>query len=1141
MAISGGSLSFDVRLDASNLRGEKIKIENFLRQNPLVVPVGLGIDNRAAKQAQDRIKSQLQGQTVQINPEVNTRGIKSLKETVEKVQGNLKGVTKESGNLNAAIQDIAIGNIFADLADRGIDLLVDAFRNATDALVDFAAVSLDVARANQGVENSFRSLGLEADEIAEQLNFVRDVADQVGIDATDAGKNFAQFFAAARTSDPAVAIQDVQDVFQETLRVASIFGNTQDEINGALTALTQIASKGVVSMEELRQQLGERLPVAMNAAARGLGITTAELDELVSSGNLSAQEFFPAFAEGLRAIEGEINPVTQSLGRINNLIGDVQDSFGRAIQPLQQAAAAFAEDIFSGAFDNFDGFDSLAASANRLKLELENSPELAEQIGKAFAELANTGVEAFADVIDAITAFVANDEAMDNVAGSIIDVGLAIETLARIAQGLVGATELFFQQGTVLENLNETAKRTIVVYGGISRSVDLIRDAFSALQNPVKSVSDFLDALINRFDVLAQNPAVAALLETLKDAEAEVTALEGSTGGTAITLAKANNAFQEGIAPTVERGERAAEARDNAEASDNAEARDNAEDQISVLETLKAEQDSILSDIELRATQAEAALVGRGASEEEVAARERQALNERLSAREAFLADLNAINAESLSVEEAASLEKQIADTEQTIANDRLAVAQSVRDGKVQAAEEAAEKVIDQIEREREAESRRAEQQFEAESRTLQNNFDDGAEERAIDTERRVNAIKKAGEQLANQIKTSGENRVTKIKEDAENRIQAQQRDFADGQRRDAELFQAKQQAKERRFQEELQAFRDAESGRIDAAASEAEFQTDLRFAETPEERDQLKADRKAAEERAKILAEEQEKALRRVQEAEDLTPVEQARLALEEEVAARELEFQAQLNAEQQAFEATQRAEKQAFEDDIADQKKQTELEITELKKQTALELDVLEKQTALDVANIEHAAKLEERALQEQFENQMRQREEAFNAEQRRLDEESARRIEQIKNNASQGIAPQSLRSGGVVKDGPVQLHKDEFMIVPVGTRVVSQSESRRLVADHLANSMPAMQTTPSIRLPGMPNVSGSFTSTASSVSVLASRDRKLMQTLEEIRDAALATPGGNFNIYTQKPEIDIAYLERNRQRIAARRYGY
>ena len=47
-------------------------------------------------------------------------------------------------------------------------------------------------------------------------------------------------------------------------------------------------------------------------------------------------------------------------------------------------------------------------------------------------------------------------------------------------------------------------------------------------------------------------------------------------------------------------------------------------------------------------------------------------------------------------------------------------------------------------------------------------------------------------------------------------------------------------------------------------------------------------------------------------------------------------------------------------------------------------------------------------------------------------------------------------------MAEGGIVRVHADEFLIPPRGTRVISQAESRRLVAQHLAGSLarsPAM----------------------------------------------------------------------------------
>ena len=110
-------------------------------------------------------------------------------------------------------------------------------------------------------------------------------------------------------------------------------GKSSAETQNALTALAQMASKGVVSMEEMRGQLGEALPGAFQAAAQGMGITVQELGKLIESGQLTAQDIFPALARGLGEIYGGA-PAAQTLSQeitgIKNAFADMADRIGQA-------------------------------------------------------------------------------------------------------------------------------------------------------------------------------------------------------------------------------------------------------------------------------------------------------------------------------------------------------------------------------------------------------------------------------------------------------------------------------------------------------------------------------------------------------------------------------------------------------------------------------------------------------------------------------------------------------------------------------------------------------------------------------------------------------------------------------------------
>ncbi|WP_222104609.1 tape measure protein [Cupriavidus campinensis] len=66
-------------------------------------------------------------------------------------------------------------------------------------------------------------------------------------------------------------------------------GGTSEHLARASIAIQQMAGKGVVSMEELRQQLGEAVPTAIQAMARGMGMTMQELTGHIAKGEVTAK------------------------------------------------------------------------------------------------------------------------------------------------------------------------------------------------------------------------------------------------------------------------------------------------------------------------------------------------------------------------------------------------------------------------------------------------------------------------------------------------------------------------------------------------------------------------------------------------------------------------------------------------------------------------------------------------------------------------------------------------------------------------------------------------------------------------------------------------------------------------------------
>lgn len=85
-----------------------------------------------------------------------------------------------------------------------------------------------------------------------------------------------------------------------------------------------------VSMEELRQQLGDRLPGAFGLVAKGLGITQAELVKLVESGNLAARDLFPALTQSLKSLHGETTGLVPTWERFKGALTEMAQNAGDA-------------------------------------------------------------------------------------------------------------------------------------------------------------------------------------------------------------------------------------------------------------------------------------------------------------------------------------------------------------------------------------------------------------------------------------------------------------------------------------------------------------------------------------------------------------------------------------------------------------------------------------------------------------------------------------------------------------------------------------------------------------------------------------------------------------------------------------------
>lgn len=137
---------------------------------------------------------------------------------------------------------------------------------------------------------------------AKEVQFVDDMSRNLGTNLRGAREDFAKFAVSANLAG--VNTATTRDIFESVAMAMSVMGRGAEDQRLAFLALEQMLSKNVVSSEELRRQLGERLPGAVNLMARAVGVSTAELQKMLKAGSLVSSEVLPKFAKEVRKAFG---------------------------------------------------------------------------------------------------------------------------------------------------------------------------------------------------------------------------------------------------------------------------------------------------------------------------------------------------------------------------------------------------------------------------------------------------------------------------------------------------------------------------------------------------------------------------------------------------------------------------------------------------------------------------------------------------------------------------------------------------------------------------------------------------------------------------------------------------------------------
>lgn len=241
--------------------------------------------------------------------------IKLLERDLREANNQLTLGDKAAKLFSGSLAQISAGNVVAD----GVGYLVEKVKDLGRA---FLGAIVQGDQLKRGLNAVYKDAGLAA----QQIDFLRKSSSESGVAFSSLSQEFVKFSASMKMAN--IPMEQSNALFAAVTRASASLGLSADATAGTLNALGQMASKGTVSLEELRAQLGDRLPGALGLTAKGLGITEGELIKLVESGQLATRDFVVPFTKALAELQGSTEGLIPTWERLKGVLSETAQSAG---------------------------------------------------------------------------------------------------------------------------------------------------------------------------------------------------------------------------------------------------------------------------------------------------------------------------------------------------------------------------------------------------------------------------------------------------------------------------------------------------------------------------------------------------------------------------------------------------------------------------------------------------------------------------------------------------------------------------------------------------------------------------------------------------------------------------------------------
>lgn len=398
--------------------------------------------------------------------------------------GRRSGASGHSGKSNEGGMFSGLrGNIFL-LGEIG-----DAARTVTDIMFGWQKPIVEAAAEMERMRVMLRGLNKEkpnpGQAAADDMKYIVDMAKSAPFAMEALTDSFVKFRSAGL---------DPTDGSLKTL-VDSVarFGGDSELLKRASIAIQQMSGKGVVSMEELRQQLGEAIPTAMNAMAKAAGLTMGELTKAVASGTVEAKNALALMFKELKM---------QNEGAASEMM----NTFTGTLAQMKTAFTLFADKVGQ------TGYLSSLREGMKELTSLMNSAE-----GTSFAHSLGSGLTTAIDGLRDLAKWLIKNQELVIAFGKVVAAMVAFKLLKAGISGVIGTasqmTSAFANMSTTIQGTFNLASTAVKRFNrAASMGLSPIPSLIFAIRNAFSGLVAFMAANPIGFAFTAAVTAVSSLI-----------------------------------------------------------------------------------------------------------------------------------------------------------------------------------------------------------------------------------------------------------------------------------------------------------------------------------------------------------------------------------------------------------------------------------------------------------------------------------------------------------------------------------------------------------------------------------------------------------------------------------------------------